>query len=630
MAANPNELSLPRPDQPGASLRPAEPDKPPPKRPRAPFGQRYADEVNDKPPENLIFLDDKPLPPPSSTFPDAVNTPSDQTDTTATVLPPTPRSLKVNQPEPLTVDEPQKITLRDMEMFREGFETAEKYIQIREQRRQQLLAERQLLENQSHRGLLKRIMRPFTSDKQSQTSSEKFPLTRSTRRDFLQKVTGVGLTATIASAATFVTDGFGIIPHEDSQESSTMTFYPDHHTAESQLTASGDIQTIIADAEIENNGWSVEIPVEKNLGYQKLFPNDKLIYDIRTQNGGQVGKVTFENTHVSLEGNATNDRLDDDEDSIQVSVYPTDADDVLVVTLREENEAGLLLEEEAELAIHAYTYSPEDPSDHRRVFSEIDVDTLHPDKDILRRAHEMVKRFENVIPDITVTLFDASDTHYRSLDPEFYYDKVHQNIRLPVQYWTEPLFANQDTLTLFRTLCFAMVSSNKHDPARQAIAFGDLERFIETTRAEKIQRFQGESGTVAGIGNIQEAYSWAVQAAVPQEAVIACDPKRYDSHLGSEPIFTTYLLNPQYPRVIVDGITILANFASDFTLQFYVNEPSHRLNLPLFDQQIALTAYQHIFNTLETFSSQDDDWRLIIPEYDRLKEFVFTHEVSPT
>lgn len=457
----------------------------------------------------------------------------------------------------------------------------------------------------------------------SDPDRQTFHVQRFSRRKLLQAIGGFGLASI----------GGGII------ESLAKPFSKDLLTSMSAFSQpridKDGVMHLPADARklttpvntIDHQGWSNEMRLQEPLMYSEQFPDHELSWTFETDDGKEVGRVTIKDKTVKTKGSVKNDRMENGEKSLQINTFPTEEESVLVMKFQEESEAlGILEEQEITIPMRAYTYNSENTNDQPCVFSEIDVDTLYPDKQILHRAHELVTRFQNVLPDVTVTLFDASDTQYLGTRPDYFYNETQRIIMLPIQYWINPAYEHQDTLTLFRMLSYATVISSTHNISLQTVETGLLEALINATKDENLQReneCRENFKSAMGNNTVFTAFS---NFCTYEEMYIGLEPKHYNQHLASEPVFSAHEIVPQFRRLVTDGMTILANFSSDFTLQFFIDDPSHPLYLSPIQQRRTLAATQQLFHVLDTMSPHQSYWRTIIPDYDRLRAFVFTHQ----
>jgi len=448
---------------------------------------------------------------------------------------------------------------------------------------------------------------------------------RTNRREFLLATGGVILAAAGGGTLVGVANSFS----QESQSSdsvSPLAMTSDHitHVPADALTLS------TPRGEINHQKWSQEMSLKEPLKDSAEFPKDKLAWNFTLEDGEQIGSIVIEDQEVVVDGLVAKDRTEKGDESLQVSAFLDEVDETLVVDFTQTEEHGFMDEETVTVPLHAYTYTPEDPLDHPRVFSEIDVDTLYPDKQILKTAHELVLDFAGILPDVTVSLYDASDTKYFSSDPTDYFNVDKQQIKLPIQYWTDPAYPKQDTLTLFRMLSFATLSTSKSDLSGLAVETGKLEQVIQNAQEETrqiqldfIDKIKKASGNeIAMQINMSDS---------PHEATfVGFDRGHYDPNLVSEPVFTANYYVPNYPKLFVDGLTIMANFASEFTSQFFYDDSNNPLYLTPLQQKRTIDAAQQLFAVLDKLSYDEENWRKIIPEYDRLRDFVFTHRVPAT
>jgi len=375
---------------------------------------------------------------------------------------------------------------------------------------------------------------------------------------------------------------------------------------------------------IVHHGWSNEMELKKILQYSENFPDRKLSWTFAT-NDEEIGKITLQDSKLVTRGNVENDLTPKGEHSLQINTFPTQENEVLIVNFREESDSLILEEQEIAIPIIAYTSAFEDSSDQQRVFCEIDVNSLHPDKQILKRASVILTQFEDLLPDLKVALFDASDLYVLGVYPDKFYDSKHQMIKLPVQYWINPSYSQQEELTLFRLLSYAVVTHTQRNAVDQTIAAGQLEHTIHTIedkdREAVLQTFNKLKTTTGYAPPLQE-----IRTSEP--TFLAYYPPRYNQHLRNEIIFGLIDNVPKYRRLLTDALTIFAYYQTEFINQFFTNDPSYPLYLSQDQQEKTLEVGRQIFDYLNTITTSSKSWEKIIPRFEALRDFIFNHQIN--
>lgn len=377
---------------------------------------------------------------------------------------------------------------------------------------------------------------------------------------------------------------------------------------------------------IVHHGWSNKMGLTKPLLYSESFPDRKLSWTFTT-NDEEIGKITLQDSKLDTRGNVENDLTQKGERSLQVNIFPTQEKEILIVNFREESDSLVLEEQEVTVPIIAYIPAPEDPSDQPRVFCELDVNSLHPEKQILQRASIILTQFEDLLPDLKITLFDASDLYALGAYPDKFYDSKHQVIKLPVQYWINPSYAQQEELTLFRLLSYAVVTNTHRNAVDQTIAAGQLEKTIHTIenndRKAILQTFNKLKDTTGYAPPLQE-----IRTSEP--TFLAYYPPRYNQNLRNEIIFGLIDNVPKYRRLLTDALTIFAYYQTQFIYQFFINDPSSPLYLSPSQQERTLELGRQIFGYLNTITTSSKSWEKIIPRFGALRDFVFNHQINTT
>lgn len=376
---------------------------------------------------------------------------------------------------------------------------------------------------------------------------------------------------------------------------------------------------------IVHHGWSNEMELTKPVQYSENFPDRKLSWTFAT-NDEEIGKIILKKSEIVTRGNVENDLTPKGEPSLQINTFPTQENEVLIVNFREESDSlGILEEQEITVPIVAYTSSSENPMDQPRIFCEIDANSLYPDKQILKRASNILTQFEDLLPDLKVALFDASDLYALGAYPDNFYDSKHQVIKQPVQYWINPSYAQQEELTLFRLLSYAVVTHTQRNAVDQTIAAGQLEHTIHTIedkdREAVLQTFNKLKDTTGYAPPLQE-----IRTSEP--TFLAYYPPHYNQNLRSEIIFGLIDNVPKYRRLLTDALTIFAYYATEFINQFFTNDRSSPLYLSQSQQEKTLEVGRQIFNYLNTITTSSTSWEKIIPRFGTLKDFIFNHQIN--
>ncbi len=376
---------------------------------------------------------------------------------------------------------------------------------------------------------------------------------------------------------------------------------------------------------IVHHGWSNEMELTKPLQYSENFPDRKLSWTF-ANNDEEIGKITLKDSKLDTRGNVENDLTQEGEHSLQINAFPTQENEVLIVNFREESDSlGILEEQEITVPIIAYTSNPEDFRDQPRVFCEIDVNSIYPNKQILKRASTILTQFEDLLPDIKLALFDASDSYTLGAYPDKFYDSKHQMIKLPMQYWINPSYAQQEELTLFRLLSYAIVTHTQRNAVDQTIAAGQIEKTIHdienNDRETVLQTFNQLKDTTGYAPPLQE-----IRTSEP--TFLAFYPPRYNQNLRSEIIFGLIDNVPKYRRLLTDALTIFAYYPTEFINQFFTNDPSYPLYLSQSQQEKTLEVGRQIFGYLDTITNSSKSWEKIIPRFEALRDFIFNYQIN--
>ncbi len=376
----------------------------------------------------------------------------------------------------------------------------------------------------------------------------------------------------------------------------------------------GEIPTSFGN--VEHHNWNIKIDQARNETHSKSFKPRTLTYTLASKNGDTVfSEVAFLNGDTILKQQANHDLDWHNKPSIQLNVYPKQPIENIVLRIVEASDKSAIFSDESiGFIVKSYTHTPLDSDDHPRVFSEVDLDNIYPDRKILQDAHALVKRFAAILPDVTVFLLDNDGS-----TPVSFFNKETGEIFLSLQHFTKPQYEKQGEIALFHLLSYAFEETATRNNSEALVKTANLESFLQKTLEDKKIAMPSGLIQVDGGPNLNTLFQ-------------GLDPKHFQPAIANDLSFPFLTLTPYDEHQFVDALAALGNFANEFTHQFAIEDHNNPLFLSPEDRQRTLLASEQIFLILDTFFPITTTWndaiREIIPIYDNLRSFVFSQEVS--